>query len=402
VKRSVICFTASFPYSKGEETFFGKELIFLAQKFDIVYIQPLYNPSGSEKQWPYPRNVVCWDPITRNKFNRILRGVFNLSPLKPFLNDFFRCKVYLSFDRFLRWFHTLILFRILYAVVTEKTHSIEKPITLYAYWGSTALIFPTEFFKQYRKIVRMHGGDYYLYRNNDYLPIRQEIYASADLLAPISLNIVEDLKKTYKVNANKVRIARLGISNDSTQCSLKGSGIIKIVSCSNLISLKRVHLIAESLLGIRTDRILEWHHFGEGEEYDNVVNITKNFPVNVKAIFHGWISNEELFAFYEQNYITWFLNVSIYEGIPVSIMEAFSFGIPAIATDVGGTSEIVNKNNGYILEADIDPNLIAQLILDCSSTQYFLKRKRAYETWKRNYDADSNYTDFAAQLIDLC
>ncbi len=247
----------------------------------------------------------------------------------------------------------------------------------------------------------MHGGDYYLYRNNNYLPIRQEIYASADLLAPISVNIVEDLKKSYKINANKIHVGRLGISNHSTKCSLSGSGIIKIVSCSNLICLKRVHLIAESLLNLRTEKIIEWHHFGEGPEYGNVINITKNFPVNVKAIFHGWISNEELFTFYEQNYITWFVNVSIYEGIPVSIMEAFSFGIPAIASDVGGTSEIVNKNNGYIVAADIEPNLIAQLILECNSTQYFFKRKRAYETWKQNYDADSNYTDFAAQLIDL-
>ena len=32
-----------------------------------------------------------------------------------------------------------------------------------------------------------------------------------------------------------------------------------------------------------------------------------------------------------------FLNVSSSEGVPVSIIEAMSFGIPCIATNVGGT-----------------------------------------------------------------
>lgn len=38
------------------------------------------------------------------------------------------------------------------------------------------------------------------------------------------------------------------------------------------------------------------------------------------------------------------------EGIPVSIMEAMSFGIPVIARNVGGMSEIVNEENGLLLE----------------------------------------------------
>ncbi|MFR4320263.1 MAG: glycosyltransferase [Blautia massiliensis (ex Durand et al. 2017)] len=44
------------------------------------------------------------------------------------------------------------------------------------------------------------------------------------------------------------------------------------------------------------------------------------------------------------------MNVSSSEGIPVSIMEATSFGIPGIATDAGGTKEIIrDKENGVLL-----------------------------------------------------
>ena len=45
--------------------------------------------------------------------------------------------------------------------------------------------------------------------------------------------------------------------------------------------------------------------------------------------------------YYKNNIIDIFINLSASEGIPVSIMDAISFGIPCIATNVGGTGEIV-------------------------------------------------------------
>lgn len=49
-----------------------------------------------------------------------------------------------------------------------------------------------------------------------------------------------------------------------------------------------------------------------------------------------------------------FVNMSLSEGIPVSIMEAISFGIPIIATNVGGNAEIVNDETGVLIPVNID------------------------------------------------
>lgn len=44
---------------------------------------------------------------------------------------------------------------------------------------------------------------------------------------------------------------------------------------------------------------------------------------------------------------------SNYEGLPIAILEAMSFGKPVVASDVGGVSEIVrNGQNGYVLPND--------------------------------------------------
>ena len=48
-----------------------------------------------------------------------------------------------------------------------------------------------------------------------------------------------------------------------------------------------------------------------------------------------------------------FMLASNYEGLPMVIIEAMSQGLPVVASDVGGVSEIVrNGENGYVLEND--------------------------------------------------
>jgi glycosyltransferase involved in cell wall biosynthesis len=43
------------------------------------------------------------------------------------------------------------------------------------------------------------------------------------------------------------------------------------------------------------------------------------------------------------------ISTSVPEGIPVSLMEAMSYKIPVIATDCGGTKELVDGESGIIV-----------------------------------------------------
>ena len=98
------------------------------------------------------------------------------------------------------------------------------------------------------------------------------------------------------------------------------------------------------------------------------------------------------------------LNVSASEGVPVSIMEAMSFGIPVIATAVGGTPEIVNNNNGYLLNENPSPDEIASKLLEyhyLPEEEKNNKRKAAYEMWKNNYNAEKNYLEFVKSILSL-
>jgi glycosyltransferase involved in cell wall biosynthesis len=179
-------------------------------------------------------------------------------------------------------------------------------------------------------------------------------------------------------------------------------GIFTIVSCSNLIPLKRVHLIIEALSLLQSERI-HWVHFGDGPEENNLKDLVhQKLLGNISFEFKGRVENKEVLNFYNTNKPHLFINVSSSEGIPVSVMEAMSFGIPCIATNVGGNSEIVKNNiNGALLNATPSIDEIATVvksIKDKSQSEYITLCEKAFETWDREYDADKNFSIFNNQL----
>lgn len=83
-------------------------------------------------------------------------------------------------------------------------------------------------------------------------------------------------------------------------------------------------------------------------------------------------------------------------------MEAISYGIPTIATDVGGTSEIVVDGvSGYLLREQFEPEELATCIkrvADLSETEYSELRKSTRKLWLEKFQAKKNYLEFS-QLI---
>ena len=81
-----------------------------------------------------------------------------------------------------------------------------------------------------------------------------------------------------------------------------------------------------------------------------------------------------------------------------------SFGIPVIGTNVGGVSEIVNEDNGYLLSANPTSQEIVSVIekfQQLSTEDKEKKRKAAYFTWEDKYNAEKNYTQFVEDILSL-
>ncbi len=78
-------------------------------------------------------------------------------------------------------------------------------------------------------------------------------------------------------------------------------------------------------------------------------------------------------------------------------MLAKLFGIPVIASNVGGVSEIVNNSNGYLMNKSLDVNDVVKIIskhYQLTIDERNIKRKVAYNFWRNHYNGDKNYDEF--------
>lgn len=204
------------------------------------------------------------------------------------------------------------------------------------------------------------------------------------------------IKKTHIIHLGSFR------ENESLNSIIFGS--LKLCSCSRLIPLKRVGMLIDFLRDWDCGMV-HWTHIGAGELYDQLVqeanDVMKSNP-RVSISFVGWKSNKEVKDFYENNPIDLFVNLSTIEGIPISIMEAMSYGIPVVATDVGGTSEIVTPESGYLLPSNFSKDDLQRVFKDYlsqSQDNIIQLRKKTYELWFNNYNAERNIKKLFTQIF---
>jgi glycosyltransferase involved in cell wall biosynthesis len=174
-----------------------------------------------------------------------------------------------------------------------------------------------------------------------------------------------------------------------------------------MVPVKRIHLIIEALENI--DFTVFWTHIGDGPLHEELQEKAKRLSSKNKKItvnFLGQKTNKEVLDFYKMNPVDLFINVSESEGIPVSIMEAASRGIPVIATDVGGTSELVDDNErvGFLLPVVVSPEEIAAKIkyyFELPKNKKEKMRTSILNKWEADFDAEKNYKDFCCFLINI-
>ena len=86
---------------------------------------------------------------------------------------------------------------------------------------------------------------------------------------------------------------------------------------------------------------------GDGECKEQLQKAVAELNIEDKVIFTGYIANPRPFLAKADVYIS----SSHREGLPLSVLEGMAFGLPVIATDVGGVRDLAQEN-GYLIEDD--------------------------------------------------
>ena len=412
MKRYLFILNAFYPYENGE-SFLANEIDYLGP-FARKIICPIYiNSRNSEKligQLPENTEVIIGDVF--NRFSVYIKYFFICTFSKIFYNEIYelfksrrisihnicKCVRFIMHGDFIA--DCLVKY-------VKSNNIIKKDILLYSYWMNldayiAAKIKTTLKLYKIKCVSRCHRVDIYEYTDSSkYIPMRRFIFDNMDKIFPISSDGYKYMNEKYGLSDDLLEISRLGTYDKGINISKKGR-TLKIVSCSWLRKVKRVDLIIQAIKN--TIYPIIWTHFGNGDQYNKIQNMIQSIDnPNLKCILKGSIDNQTVLEEYRNEDYNLFVNVSENEGVPVSIMEAMSFGKLIVATDVGGTSEIVNDGiNGYLLEKNFTVSKLTEIfdeIYRMPINQYYEMSTKSREIWEQRCDAKKNYNDFNQYIM---
>lgn len=386
-------FTATFPHGK-RESFLEDEITYLCKAFESVIIVPLSARGPQTRK--VPNNCVVITPIIHSRFQQYTRGLFCFKSISLYAKDFFEKKVFLNTKRLKQWFISMVLTNNLLKSKDIKAlfDNIKEEDVCYFYWGKGSNPLAAIYRGKCHFVSRFHGEwDLWEESSGNYAPIRKQISDSLDFAAMISKKGEYYFKQRYP--GCKTYIFPLG-SRDGGICKKSEDGVVRVVSCSSVYYLKRVSLIMESLQN--ADKLkIEWTHIGDGVDFEEIKrkaesNQCKHLTIHLL----GRLKHDDVIKYYQNHPVDAFINLSTNEGVPVAIMEAISFNIPVIATNVGSTSEIVTEETGKLVGPNPIPVEVAEALYGLLNSKL---NPRAF--WENHYNAEKNYSAFANKLLTI-
>lgn len=409
--KRLILFTSTFPYGTGE-TFLEFEVPYYKKFSEVIFIPVSATSQDKRRVRTIDLDNYRMIPLDGNSLDgkRTFRAMGRTLFSRVFYKDWKR-----AYER-KGGMGVLDLIRFT-AVGEDRVKQLKKQFrdlsideeflkhsTIYAYWMHLPLYVALKTVGHCKKVVsRCHGFDLYEERNQGYLPYRDFFLKKLTQVFCVSEHGVEYLRQKFPLYSGKYALARLGTFDFGIEKE-KSPKMFQLVSCSRLVELKRVERIIEALALLGEEEIV-WTHLGDGPLMGELRKLAeeKLTDTKIQYVFAGEQANKDVMKLYGESYFHCFLNVSSTEGVPVSIMEAMSFGIPVIATKVGGVPEIVNDGEtGFLLGENFENQELSHKILRLKEMvgrpEYGKMRKNSRETWEKLSAAKKNFVSFLELL----
>ncbi len=412
----LLILTQKYPYANGE-SFLANELEYIPDRFDEIVIYPMLICKQDDcLEWKYRKPLDQRISVIRGTEFYRKRNILRHALRSVFSKDFWRELNRLGKEKRLTAGNLklllLYMMRCRYGerVVCRNVFRRLSPadtVSVYSYWmdydAYTACLLKRKYSQSITScITRCHRGDLYEEAaRGGYLPMRRVILTETDRICSISDDGLCYLRRRYPAwIRDNLSVSRLG-TPDYGMAVPADRDSLRVVSCSWVRKVKRVQLIAGALKAVNFR--VSWTHYGSGPEMDALEEAVRsiNNPA-VECCLRGECRNEEVLREYRQHGYQVFINVSEHEGVPVSIMEAMSFGMIVIATDVGGTRELIEEGrNGYLLEKDAAGEQLAERLKQLSlksREELAAMSARSREIWREKYAAQTNYPAFYEYL----
>lgn len=212
-----------------------------------------------------------------------------------------------------------------------------------------------------RKCSWVHAS----YSHWQQIPCVYKALKKMDICVPVSIDTGKDLDKTLSVHVPQHIVHNI---TDAEQCQIRANkpcesprkkGVFRIVSVGRVTYQKHFDIIPSVAMLLNEKRLkYEWYIIGNGDKYDELVELTKSLGLEKNVHFIGasnnpmpWIESADVFV-----------NPSRSEAWGMTVSEALCLGKAVIVSDIPVFSEqIKDGENGLIRK--VTPKTMADAIL---------------------------------------
>jgi len=165
----------------------------------------------------------------------------------------------------------------------------------------------------------------------------------------VSDSIQDYIINDIHISKNKLLTIHNGITALELDNSIEKnrSPTMKLITVGRLAKIKNHKLLLEALkISITHGALVTLTIIGDGPEKSSLIETTESLGLSEHVSFLGF--RTDISPLLQSHDV--FVLSSDYEGVSIAILEAMSIGLPVIATDVGGNSEVVvDSSTGYIV-----------------------------------------------------
>lgn len=225
--------------------------------------------------------------------------------------------------------------------------------------GPCAMMWIIKWFSKKRIIATIHGLDWQRAKwggfATKYLKFGETVAVKyADSIIVLSENVRKYFKDTY----NRKTVF---IPNGVNKPNILKSEIIKekykldkddyILFLGRIVPEKGIHYLIKAYQKVKTDKklVIAGGASDTSEYFSELKNISKD---NTNIIFTGFVQGKELEELYSNAYI--YCLPSDLEGMPLSLLEAMSYGNCCLTSDIKECSEVLEDMGVTFKKSDID------------------------------------------------
>ena len=244
-------------------------------------------------------------------------------------------------------------------IAAIKLVKADRPSTVHAHWiipqGLVALFIKKIFKIPY--IITSHGGDIFSLQGSVFFWLKYQVLTNADKITVVSSAIKKEVLKINPKLVNRIKVIPMGVDASKFNPSKYDESIKQkydingplLLFVGRLAEKKGVKYLLEAMPAIlKKNPKTKLLVVGSGVLESSLKNLSLKLKINNNVIFTGPIENSELPKYYATSDI--FIGPSVKtkdgdtEGFGLTFVEAMMSGCQIIGTDVGGISDIVEKN----------------------------------------------------------